>query len=294
VFLNFLEAHFPYHELPPDYRDRYTRRPLSELRRISMDLMAQQFGGPDQDLAVVAEPARDLYDGGVRYTDELLRRVVEALRARGTLDRTVLVVMADHGEVLGEHGKFFGHGPSLYQDVVHVPLYLRGPGRVPAGVRVAAPVTTLAIFATVLELLDLEPPPTLQAGSLLPLLDGASASAAADPILSEMVAFGQGGDRDDPQMQSTVHLRALRVGRWKVVATSDGRHLLYDLETDPEETRDRAAEHPEQLAALAGRLESARAELGLPPLDQIGSAGEAAPELDPATQQRLRELGYVE
>jgi arylsulfatase A-like enzyme len=294
VFLNFLEAHFPYHELPPDYRDRYTTRPLAELRRISMDLMAQQFGGPDQDLAVVTEPARDMYDGGVRYTDELLRRVVEALDARGTLDRTVLVVLADHGEMLGERGNFFGHGPSLYQRMVHVPLYLRAPGQVPPGVRVAAPITTLGVFATVLDLVDLEPPPTLQAGSLLPLLDGASPRGAAGPILAEMVAFGQGGDRDDPQMKSTVHLRALRDGRWKLVATSDGRRMLYDLETDPGETHDLTAERPDQLAALDAKLETARAALGLPPLDQIGAAGEAAPELDPATQQRLRELGYVE
>src|SRR3990170_9028622 len=128
--------------------------------------MAQQFGGPDQELALVAEPARALYDGGVRYSDELLRRVVEALRARGMLDRTLLVVLADHGEMLGEHGSFFGHGPSLYQQVVHVPLYLRHPPRIPGGVRVAAPVSTLSVFATVLELVGLEPPPTLQAGSL--------------------------------------------------------------------------------------------------------------------------------
>jgi arylsulfatase A-like enzyme len=291
AFLNFLEAHFPYHQLPPDYRDRYTDRPLAELRRISLDLMAQQFGGPERDLAVVAEPARDMYDGGVRYADELLRRVVEALRARGTLDRTVLVVLADHGEVLGEKGRFFGHGPSLYQPVVHVPLYLRYPARVPAGARVAAPVSTVGVFASVLELVGLDAPPTLQVGSLLPLL---GAGTGVGPVLSELVSMNEAGGRDDPQMRAGVHLRALRDGRWKLVATSDGRRLLYDLEADPGETRDLAAEQPEQLAALDARLEAARADLGLPPLDQIGSEGEAAPELDPATQQRLRELGYVE
>jgi arylsulfatase A-like enzyme len=293
AFLNFLEAHFPYHELPPEYRGRYTDLPVGELRRISLALMAQQFGGPEQDLAVVAEPARAMYDGGVRYADELLRRVVEALRARGTLDRTVLVVLADHGEVLGEKGKFFGHGPSLYQPVVHVPLYLRYPGRVPGGIRVAAPVSTVGVFASVLELVGLEPPPTLQVGSLVPLLDAGS-GAGAGPVLSELVSMDEPGGRDDPQMRAGVHLRALRDGRWKLVATSDGRRLLYDLETDPGETRDLAAEQPEQLAALDARLEAVRAALGLPPLDQAGGAGGPAPELDPATQERLRELGYVE
>jgi arylsulfatase A-like enzyme len=294
VFLNFLEAHFPYHELPPDYRDRYAKRPLGELRRVSMGLMAQQFGGPEQDLAVVAEPARDMYDGGVRYTDELLRRVVEALRARGTLDRTVLVVLADHGELLGEHGKFFGHGPSLYQEAVHVPLYLRYPGRVPGAARVATPVSTVGVFGSVLELVGLEPPPTLQVRSLLPLVDGAAPGAPADPILAELVAFEDRDGRDDPQMQAGIHLRALRDGRWKLVARSDGRRLLYDLEADPTETRDLAAERPDQLAALDARLDAARAQLGLSPLAQVGAAGEPAPELDAATQERLRQLGYVE
>jgi arylsulfatase A-like enzyme len=296
VFLNFLEAHFPYHELPPEYRSRYTDRPLAELRRISMDLMAVQFGGPSQDPAVVGPPARDMYDGGVRYSDVLLARVVEALRARGSLDRTVLVVLADHGELLGEHGTHFGHGPSLYQRAIGVPLLVRYPPRIPAGVRVEAPVTTLGAFATVVELAGVEAPPTLQAGSLVPLAAEGPAGGGSRPFFAEILESGtpRAADRGDPQVTASGHLRALRSGRWKLVESSTGAHFLYDLEADPGESRDLAAERPEQVGALRAQLESERARLGLPRLDEVGQGRAAAAAVDEATRERLRELGYVE
>jgi arylsulfatase A-like enzyme len=297
VFLNFLEAHFPYHQLPGPYRDRYTDRPPSELRRISLDILGQQFGGPDVDAGAAGEPARDLYDGGVAYTDALLGSVVGALRESGTLDRTVLVVLADHGEILGEHGGFFGHGPSLYQSMVGVPLAVRYPARIAGGVRVATPVSTVGVFATIVDLAGIEPPPTLQAGTLVPLARGAGADGSSDPVLSELVAAagpGARASRDDPQMLKGQHLRAYRSGSWKLVEASQGGPFLYDLASDPAETRDLARERPEQLARLVAELEAVRTRLALPRLDELGGATGPAPELDAATQERLRELGYAQ
>jgi arylsulfatase A-like enzyme len=296
VFLNFIEAHFPYHQLPREYAQRFTDRPGSELESISMALMAQQFGGPGRPLAEVKEPARDMYDGGVVYVDELLRRVVEAIRARGTLDRTVLVVLADHGETLGERAGFFGHGPSLYQEVVSVPLVVRYPPRVAPGTRVATPVSTVGVFGTVVDLAGIEAPPTLQVGSLVPLASGAADGSG--PVLAEMSLMTAMGAPErvlpDPQMHSGKRYRALRDGRQKLVATSTGERLLYDLAEDPAESRDLAGERPDEVARLAARLEAVRMELGLPALDVDLSQGEGAAELDPATRERLRQLGYVE
>jgi arylsulfatase A-like enzyme len=295
AFLNFLEAHFPYHQLPADHRDLYTDLPLGELRRISLALMGLQFGGPPRDPAEVGPPARDLYDGGVHYSDALLRRVVDALRARGTLDRTLLVVLADHGEILGEHGAYFGHGPSLYQKAIAVPLLLRYPARVPAGARVATPVSTLGVFATIAELVGLEAPATLQAGSLLPLLTpGADGAQAGEPVLAEVMTPTASPlpDRGDPQIKPGTNLRALRAGALKLVESSSGERFLYDLAADPGETRELSAERPEQLAELHARLEAERVRLGLPPLDQVGKG--AAAQIDEATREHLRELGYVE
>jgi arylsulfatase A-like enzyme len=237
-----------------------------------------------------------MYDGGIAYSSRLLQRVVDALRARGTLDRTVLVVLADHGEILGEREEFFGHGPSLYQEAVGVPLVVRHPPRVPAGVRVAEPVSTLGVFATILDLAGIELLPTLQVGSLVPLVTGARDGGG--PILSELHAMqdltAQGPRRADPQMQSDRRYRLLREGSLKLVESSKGEALLYDLVADPGETRDLAAERPADLARLRARMEAVRASLGLPALDAPLAVGEAAPELDEATREQLRALGYAE
>jgi arylsulfatase A-like enzyme len=295
VFLNFIEAHFPYHQLPHDYLFRFTDLPYGKLRALSIDLLGQQFGGPGPALAEAAGPARDMYDGGVAYTSHLLARVVEALRARGTLDRTVLVVLADHGELLGEHGGFFGHGPSVYQQSVGVPLLVRYPPRIPAGARVEAPVSTLGVYASVLDLAELPPPPTLQVGSLVPLARG-EAPAQNGPILAELHRSDEIGRRDwpDPQLKAGSRYRLLREGPLKLVAVSTGEHLLYDLAADPEETRDLGPERPADLARMVARLEEARAQLGLPALDAPIAAGEQAPELDDATKEQLKALGYAE
>jgi arylsulfatase A-like enzyme len=239
--------------------------------------------------------ARDMYDGGVLYTDELLGRIVEAIRARGALDETILIVLADHGEILGEKSGFYGHGPSLYQPGISVPLVMRYPPAVPAGARVDTPVSTVGVFATILDLAGIEAPPTLQVGSLLPLVRGNSASPG--PVLSErMKAIAVGGDKmdlGDPQMMGNVRYRALRSGDWKIVETSEGEHFLYDLASDPGERFDLAAERPRELARMQAELVAARIDLGLPELDaELASA--ALPELDAETQDRLRELGYIE
>jgi arylsulfatase A-like enzyme len=295
VFLNFIEAHFPYHQLPHAALFRFTDRGYSELRAISIDLTGQQFGGSGRSAAEAGAPARDMYDGGIVYSNELLRRVVEALRARGTLDRTVLVVLADHGEILGERGGFFGHGPSLYQEAVGVPLLLRYPPRIPAGVRVETPVSTVGVFATILELAGVEAPPTLQVGSLVPLASGASRDAGG-PILSELHVAREisAVASPDPQMHADRRYRLLREGDLKLVETSKGEHFLFDLGNDPGETRDLAAERPDLLASMQARLAHARQQIGLPAIEAPLEVDGATPELDDATRERLRALGYAQ
>jgi len=295
AFLNFIEAHFPYHQLPHEYLWRFTDRPYRELRSISIDLLGQQFGGKGRPVDEAAEPARAMYDGGIAYTSRLLARVVEALRARGTLDDTVLVVLADHGEILGEREGFFGHGPSLYQESVGVPLLVRYPPRIPGGARIEAPVSTLSVLATILDLAGLEPLPTLQAGSLVPLATGAAANGG--PVLSELHRGEEMGGftlrGSDPQMRFDRRYRMLRDGPLKLVETSTGEALLYDLAADPGERRDFASERPAELARMRARMREVAERLGLPPLDAPASAGEA-PALDEATREQLRALGYAE
>jgi arylsulfatase A-like enzyme len=295
VFLNFIEAHFPYHQLPHDYLWKYTDVGYSRLREISTALLGAQFGGSVPPAQEVAQPTIDMYDGGVLYTDMLLGRVVETQRARGRLDETVFVVLADHGEVLGEFGDFFGHGPSLYQPSVGVPLLIRYPARVPPGTRIDTPVSTLGVFATILDLANITPPPTLQVGSLAPLIRRET-GASGGPILSEIhdnSFLGAERARDDPQMRSGRRYRLLRDGDLKLIVTSKGETLLYDLAADPEESRDLSAERPDDLGRMIAILETTKSALSLPDIGAELAVGENAPELDAATQERLRALGYA-
>ena len=295
VFLNFIEAHFPYHLLPDEFLERFTTRSRAELREISLELMAAQFGGEIRDPAGAMAPALDMYDGGVLYSDHLLGRVVAALRERGTLDRTILVVLGDHGEILGEHNGFFGHGVSLHEPMIRVPLLVRYPPRVAGGVRVERPVSTVGVYGTILDLADIEPPPTLHVGSLLAAIAGGDGGG---PVLSErydasQLAPVQRDHWDDPLMRPDRRYRAYRVGDWKLIETSAGESFLFDVAADPSESRNLADEHPVELARLEASLARVRAELELPAIDAILEPG-VSPELDPETQQRLRELGYVE
>ncbi|MBL8961196.1 MAG: sulfatase-like hydrolase/transferase, partial [Gemmatimonadetes bacterium] len=96
------------------------------------------------------ERGLDDYRQAMRYLDGEMDRLFSALAAQGTLDSTLVILTADHGELLGEHG-LHGHAQSLYRDVVHVPLFLRLPGRVPA-TRVTRAVSLRDLAATILDL----------------------------------------------------------------------------------------------------------------------------------------------
>ena len=296
AFINFLEAHFPYHQLPRAYLRRFTSRSDAELQAMSRTLLGAQFGRllDDQEIAAVQASGIDMYDAGILYTDHLLEQVVTGLADTGVLDATVLVVLADHGELLGEQ-RSFGHGASLAEPDLHVPLLVRFPPRVPAGTRVVGPVSTLGVFGTILDLASLDPPPTLQVGSLLPALDGGT---AGDPVLAErFVSHGADRDPGDPTTMPLARrgqrYRTYRAENWKLVEVSDGTRLLFDLAGDPHERDDLSTRRPDQLARMTQALAEWRVRLGLPPLDAEVSEA-AVPEVDAAVRERLEALGYAD
>lgn len=289
VFLNFLEAHFPFHQVPQPFLGRFTQRPRAELIAAGNAAMAELFGNKvsPEDVAAAAPAVQEMYDAGVAYSDHLLARVVQALEARGTLDNTVLVLVSDHGELLGERGRF-GHGPSLAQPDLHVPLALRWPGQLPAGVVIAEPVSTTAVFATVLDLVGLDAP-TAQVASLRPLLEG---RPGGQPVIAERHVTELGQADGDPLSNPDWRYRVYRSGPLKLVLSTGRGPQLYDLQADPHEERDLSAADAPTLARLQDELRAWEAALGLPALDAAVEA--AAPTVDPAAQERLRALGYLE
>ena len=313
VFVNFLEAHFPFHQLPEEFRYQYTDLPLGELRAVGQIAFGVQMGRQltDEEFDRIHQPIVDMYDGGVMYTDHLLGQIIDAWRVRGTLDDTVFVVLADHGEHVGEHGAF-GHVSSVYEQDLRVPFAIRYPAKIPSGSRVPEPISTLGTFATIYDLLDLEAPGTLQVGSLLPALDPrieGEPFAVGQPVIAERfeeellsARFAPGtANGEGPLVSPWGRYRTYRSGDLKLVQHYEHGQFsthLFDLAEDPGETTDIAngAMTMFRRQALEQELGAILALKGMPQLDaEVGSAvAGGAPEMDEAMKAQLRALGYIE
>ncbi len=207
------------------------------------------------------------YRAEVGQVDAYVGRLLEAMNPR-TADHTIVVLTADHGEQLGEHGIDFHHR-GLFDEVIRVPLFLRAPGLSP-GV-VFQQVRLMDLLPTMLELIHVEGPERSEGGSLLELVDGRREAAMSCTLLGRTP---DGAKR----------LLGLRTAEAKLVVDPEsGEQALYDLLRDPGETRNVAgeqAEAVEQVRALVDR--EIRAWRGM------------APRLDGAADERLRALGYVQ
>jgi len=219
----------------------------------------------------------DVYDGEVRFTDLHVGRLLDRLREDGFEDDTIVILLADHGEEFLDHGGL-GHGHSLHREIVRVPLVLRVPGIEPR--RVPGMVRQVDVLPTVLDLLSLPIPAGIAGRSLVPALHGREL-AGESGALSEL---------DTGQLLAD----AWRTERYKLIRRFDRETdaaaiELYDVQADPLETTDIAADHPDLVRTLQAELERAK-EHGRERARLFGiSAGVA---LTPGLQQDLEALGY--
>jgi arylsulfatase A-like enzyme len=282
AFVNLVEAHFPYHQVPAEHLARFTDADPDRLRDVSLALMEAQFGAEIRDPDALREPSRDMYDAGVHYADHLLGRLIEALRARGTLEHTLVIVLSDHGELLGEYGAF-GHGTSLHEEETRVPLLVRYPPAFVAGRVVTVPVSTVGVFATVLDVAGISPPRAPQVESLREVAAG---GLPPNYVISERFRLPDdiGGDAgDSPLFRRDVRFRTVREGQWKLVSADEGPPLLFDVSSDEGERLDLADAWPWVVSRLSRQLDSFEH-------DYVTRMG--GPEVDADTRARLRALGY--
>jgi hypothetical protein len=183
----------------------------------------------------------DRYDSEIRFADETVGTLVAAFRARSP--KAVVIVTADHGEEFGEHGGHY-HGTSVYEEQVRVPLIVSAPG-VLAARRIAEPVQTIDLLPTVLSALDIPKPPRVRGRDLGPLLAGkrpeSNGLALAETEEQTLLADG-----------------TLRL----ICARKLGACKLYDLASDPGETRDVSNDKQSQFAELRARLKELGASHG--------------------------------
>lgn len=213
------------------------------------------------------------YDGEVAFTDAQVGRILEALKTSGRGEDTVVAVVADHGEALGEHGEMT-HAVLIYESTLRVPLLLAGPG-VPKGLTVAARVGTVDLLPTLLGLVGVEVPAELPGRDLRPSFRGER--LAPEPLYAESL-FGRLNCRWSS-------LRAMTEGDFKLI---DGaRPELFDLLRDPGETRNLAAAEKERVGRLRSLLQAALAKMA--PGGDKARAAAASPE----QEEMLRSLGYL-
>ena len=228
------------------------------------------------------EPYKSLYAGRpylgeIAFVDAQVGRVLGYLESHQLLDRTIVVIMGDHGESLGDHGEAT-HGFFVYESVTHIPLIIRAPfSATLGGRRVADVVRSVDVMPTVLEMLGVPPPKDIEGKSVAPLMTGAARELNLDTYTEAMYPLHHFGWSD---------LRAMRAGRFKLIAAP--RPELYDLQDDPGEQHDlfarREALGTRMLAQLQER-EKHFVKRDAPDKQTI--------EVDPDARARLAALGYV-
>ncbi len=212
-----------------------------------------------------------LYDGEIAYVDSLIGRVVEELRRKSVLDETLIVIVGDHGESLGEHDEN-GHGFFVYDATVRVPLIIRFPLSRDGGRKVLSSVETVDILPTLLQELSLPVPRDVQGESLLPLVRGKDGDQPAFSYFETyfpLYRYGWSG------------LSGLRSARYKLIRAPQPE--LYDLEKDPGEQ----ANIYEQLPEVAAELEKELARI------EDGDAVHEPRLLDEESLTKLVALGYL-
>lgn len=294
VFVNLMTPHLPY-DPPPRFKKLFVSEetPASEIYRLSHlgDLAAQRFiigqlklGAPELSLL------HDLYLADVAFTDEQVGELIELIRAQGILEETLIVVVGDHGENIGDH-HLMEHQFSLNETLLRVPMIFRLPGVFTPGETSAAPVQLIDVLPTILDVVGVQREQGDQ-------LDGTSLldkrPLESRPVFAEfMRPVMQRGiyERLDPRFdfdRLNRRIKSLQVGNMKLIAAEGGEEELFDLERDPGETRDLAQNHPEELLILRRRLDALITHGWTP-----GKLGNLA-DVDEDTLRELRSLGYVQ
>jgi arylsulfatase A-like enzyme len=241
LFVNYMEAHQP--RLAPTPHDRWTRE-LPDGERLARKKLYYDHAVkhlPEEEQRFIEAN----YDGEVAAMDQALGELLRALRARGRYDNALVVVTADHGEFLGEHGQLGHIGQMLYEPVLHVPLVVKFPGAAHPRGSATNPVQLVDVLPTVVAVTGAAAPPDLQGQALPDVRHPSLAEEDIDPFLVRR--YGAQYDRS---------VRVLYDGSYKLIRTSRGEHMLFDLARDPEESNDLATVEPERAAVLLQRLES--------------------------------------
>ncbi len=251
LFLNYFDAHSPYN--PPEgfakaFLPKGTELPI-------------QYPSINQ--------SNCLYDAEILYMDHYIGQLFEQLKKDKLYENTFIIITSDHGELLGEHGKF-GHGLYLYQQELHIPLLLKYPGSEVSPVEKNDIVQLIDVFALILERIDIKVPAGTQAG--LPPDIG-------HPVLAETYPL--------PIITKAGQWRAMFEKDYKFIWNSKNNHLLFNLKNNPEENKNLFRRNKYKVNIMLARLDKYISALPKP------GPADPAKEIDQETMKALKSLGYV-
>ncbi len=219
---------------------------------------------------------RDLNLGNVRYLDEKIGELMKTIRELGLEQNTVVIFAADHGEEFWEHDQW-AHGHSLYDELLHIPLIIRGPGLKPRVIE--EPVAMINLVPTLAELIGIAPNPDWQGKSFLPALIDETYRIAPEPI------FAEGTIRPE-------ELKAVRTPEYKmIIGAMSGKRLLFNLAEDPKELKNIYQQDLSEAEALREKIKlwQARDQTLKSKLQVRSLTPEERKEFD----ERLRAAGYI-
>jgi choline-sulfatase len=240
AFIHLYDAHLPYRP-PAPYARRHQGRP---------------------------------YDGEIAAVDAEFGRFLKYLDGEGLRDNTLIIVLADHGESLGEHG-IEGHSAFIYETMTWVPLIAGCPGLLPAGKTVEDQARLMDVLPTILDILGIDAPPSIQGASLLPRVLGRERAP-------ELPAYIESRHLND--LFGWSPLLGIETRKWKYIRAP--RPELYDLADDPGELRNVYADHPDVVSTLDRQL------VGFLSNADGGASGSESEQLDAAMIEKLASLGY--
>jgi len=278
LFVHLYDAHGPYKPAEPYSKLFDSKDPGPILETIPEYQIAHDPAG---------KPMRNLngyidrYDGMIRYLDDQVARILEKIDS----SNTIVVILSDHGETLGERYRVLDHGGQVFDEQIRIPLVIHVPGQQP--LRPAATVETVDLLPTLLDLLGVALPADrpVQGKSLVALLRDASARGRKFSFSSASVSNERHADRGY-QMDTSRFIHSIRSSRWKLIlypAQKRDYFELYDLTADPAERENVANRHPRVKHEYRVRLRRWAA----------GSRQtEPGRSVTPEMREKLKALGY--
>ena len=271
LYAHVTDPHAPYTPHEP-YRSRFAGE-----ARVELGLLESTRAIDRGELAAGPEEAVDLlalYNAEVAFTDEHFGHLMERLKRFGLYDSMMILVVSDHGEEFFEHGDW-EHGKTLFDEQLRVPLIIKLPGNQGAGQILDVHAGHVDVMPTMLEILGLEGPETLDGKSLLPAIQG-QAIGGATPLA--FLAL------ENQEMRSVI------VGRQKLISDSRSVDRLYALDVDPGEQNDLASEQVFQPWPAVAKAAGVGVGFGLPGRDRRPS-GDRPGAAQTTRSPRLHSIG---